>query len=145
MTVNQGFRLSLAKIAAALAVVVLLVSAYLALGRTKSVPDATFSVYGLVGDVPEWDESILHGEFPGEPDVVRLGSFEIPQGVQKGRFRVDSEALGAFVRDHAGTKGSLKVVRDTQENENGGLVHGFASRRHPVLPAPTLAIRLAVE
>ncbi|MEM1294606.1 MAG: FecR domain-containing protein [Verrucomicrobiota bacterium] len=114
-------------------------------GLASSVPDATFSIFGLVGNVPEWDESILHGEFPGEPQVVHLGSFEVPQGVQKGRFQVDSKALVQFVRDHAGTEISLKVVRDTQETENGGLVHGFASRRHPVLPAPTLAIRLATE
>ncbi|TAM53914.1 MAG: TlpA family protein disulfide reductase [Paraburkholderia sp.] len=48
MTVNHGFRLSIGKVAAVLAVVVLLVSAYLALGRTKSVPDATFVL--LSGD-----------------------------------------------------------------------------------------------
>ncbi|MEM7010985.1 MAG: FecR domain-containing protein [Verrucomicrobiota bacterium] len=111
-------------------------------GLASHVPDASFSVYGLIGDVPEWDESILHGEFPGNPDVTHLGSFQIDQGVQKGRFRVHSESIAAFLREYAGSEITLRVVRDTQETNGGGLVHGFASRRHPILPAPTLAIRL---
>jgi len=36
----------------------------------------------------------------------------------------------------------LIVVRDTAETGETGLVHGFASHRHPALPGPTLAIRL---
>lgn len=42
MTTQSRFRLSIGNVAAALTVVALLVSAYLALGRTQSVPDATF-------------------------------------------------------------------------------------------------------
>ncbi len=114
-------------------------------GLASLVPDATFSVYGMVGEVPDWDESILHKVrfpgAPGNPDVVHLGSFTIPQGVQKGRFRVRTEALSEFLRKHPSSEISLKVVRDTVELDNGGLVHGFASRRHPVLPPPTLALR----
>ena len=110
-------------------------------GLASHVPDSQFSVYGMVGEVPEWDESILHGEFPGNPETVHLGAFIIPQGVQKGRFQVKTEALADFLRNHPEKQISFKVVRDTIESENGGLVHGFASRRHPVLPPPTLAIR----
>lgn len=111
-------------------------------GLASHVPDATFSVYGMVGEVPEWDESILHTlRFPGDPDVVHLGSFTIPQGVQKGRFHIRTEALSDFLRNHPTSEISLKVVRDTEEQHSGGLVHGFASHRHPVLPPPTLAIR----
>ncbi len=115
-------------------------------GLAAYMPDATFSVYGMVGDATDWDESILHKDrFPaalGTPRVVHLGSFTIPQGVQKGRFRVRTEALSEFLRKHPTSEISLKVVRDTVALDNGGtLVHGFASRRHPVLPPPTLAIR----
>ena len=110
-------------------------------GLASHVPDATFSVYGLVGDVPEWDESILHGKFPGDPETVHLGSFQVPQGVQKGRFTMGSEALANFLRENPASEISFKVVRDTKESDNAGLVHGFASHRHPELPAPTLAIR----
>ena len=110
-------------------------------GLASHVPDATFSVYGMIGEAPDWDESILHDRFPGEPEVVHLGSFTIPQGVQKGRFRVRSDALADFVRKHSASAITLKVERDTKPTAVNGLVHGFASRRHPFLPAPTLAIR----
>jgi hypothetical protein len=110
-------------------------------GLASHVPDATFSVYGMIGEAPDWDESILHDRFPGKPEVAHLGSFTIPQGVQKGRFRVRSEALADFVRKHSASAITLKVERDTRPTERSGLVHGFASRRHPFLPAPTLAIR----
>jgi len=119
-------------------------------GLASHMPDATFSVYGMVGDATDWDESILHKDrFPaalGTPRVVHLGSFTIPQGVQKGRFRVRTEALSEFLRKQPTSEISLKVVRDTVARDNGGtLVHGFASRRHPVLPPPTLAIRQQVR
>ena len=114
-------------------------------GLASHMPDATFSVYGMIGDVTDWDESILHKDrFPaalGTPEVVHLGSFTIPQGVQKGRFHVRTEVLSEFLRKHPTSEISLKVVRDTVARDNGTLVHGFASRRHPVLPPPTLAIR----
>lgn len=110
-------------------------------GLASSVPDATFSVYGLLGAVPEWDESILNKTFPEHDGKIHLGSFTIPQGMQKGRFGIRTEDLRAFLQDYPDTSITLKVVRDTQETDNGGLVHGFASRRHPILPAPTLAIR----
>lgn len=111
-------------------------------GLASHLPDASFSVYGLLGEVPEWDESIQNRRFPGEPSEVLLGSFVIPQGVQKGRFQIRSAGLTNFLREHVGTEITLKVVRDTKATEHGSLVHGFASRRHPILPAPTLAIRL---
>ena len=110
-------------------------------GLASYVPDATFSVYGMVGNVPKWDESILHKQFPGNPETIYLGSFTIPQGVQKGRFQIKTEALADYLREHPESEVSFKVVRDTIESFDGGLVHGFASRRHPVLPPPTLAIR----
>ena len=118
-------------------------------GLASHMPDATFSVYGMVGEATDWDESILHKDrFPaalGTPGVVHLGSFTIPQGVQKGRFRVRTEALSEFLRKHPTSEISFKVVRDTAARDNGTLVHGFASRRHPVLPPPTLAIRTGGE
>lgn len=110
-------------------------------GLASHVPDSTFSVYGLVGAVPDWNESILHRRFPGKPGEIRLGSFIVPQGGQKGRYRVQSDTLKDFLLERDGSVITLKVVRDTKETQDGGLVHGFSSRRHPILPAPTLAIR----
>jgi hypothetical protein len=122
-------------------------------GLASYVPDATFSVYGLLShDVP-WDEDLLenknapvnvrgNGHGLVTTEVRKLGSFVIKQGVQSGRFGIDGKTLAAYLREHAGSEITLIVVRDTAETENAGLVHGFASRRHPTLPAPTLSIRL---
>ncbi|HIK93159.1 MAG TPA: hypothetical protein EYG03_14440 [Planctomycetes bacterium] len=90
----------------------------------------------------QWNEDILRNEYFGQPDLVHLGSFVIEQGVQRGRFGIQGEPLVVFLREHSETEIAFVVVRDTVETENAGLVHGFASRRHPTLPAPTLAIQV---
>jgi ferric-dicitrate binding protein FerR (iron transport regulator) len=121
-------------------------------GLASLVPDATFSVYGLLADQP-WDEQSLdERNAPANPgwnrpglvgsEVRKLGSFLIEQGVQRGQFGIEGESLAEFLRERAGSAVTLIVVRDTGEFETNGLVHGFASRRHPILPAPTLAIRM---
>lgn len=123
-------------------------------GVASVVPDATFSVYGLLTDKP-WDESSLNErEAPAnktrraktwleENKARKLGSFQVGQGVQSGIFGISGDTLATYLREHAGSTITLIVVRDTPELETNGLVHGFASRRHPVLRPPTLAIRLS--
>lgn len=130
-------------------------------GFASLVPDATFSVYGLKTN-QSWNEGRLNVDnAPASPrpkagerftsagpileahKVQKLGSFLIEQGVQSGQFGIEGKDLTEFLRRHAGSTVTLIVVRDTEEIEMNGLVHGFASRRHPTLPAPTLAIRLS--
>jgi ferric-dicitrate binding protein FerR (iron transport regulator) len=123
------------------------------LGLASDVPDATFKVYGLLTDEPWEETSIKVGNAPAtkkfttlEKNMVRvLGKFVVEQGVQSGQFGIHGEPLAAFLREHAGSKITLIVVRDTLETQVTGLVHGFASRRHPTLPPPTLVIRRAVK
>jgi len=112
-------------------------------GLASYLPDCTFKVFGLAGEVPNWDEANLGDKFPGNPETVHLGSFVLPKGVQKGRFGVRSENLTNFLKYHPSSEITFMVMRETKEIEEGGLIHGFASRRHPSLPAPTLAIRLS--
>ena len=112
-------------------------------GLASHLPDCTFKVFGLTGEVPNWDEANLGDKFPGNPETVFLGSFVLPKGVQKGRFGVRTPSLTNFLKSHPSSEISFMVMRETKETEEGGLVHGFASRRHPSLPAPTLAIRSA--
>jgi hypothetical protein len=111
-------------------------------GLASHLPDSTFNVYGLAGEVPNWDETGIRDQFPGTPKTVYLGSFVLAKGVQKGRFGVRTEDLTNFLKTHPHSQISFMVMRETKESEDGGLVHGFASRRHPTLPAPTLAVRL---
>ena len=114
-------------------------------GMAAFVPDATFSVHGFSRPNLKWKSgggSVGSLQSLGGKPRERLGSFVVPQGVQSGEFVVRGEALANFLRQHAGTEVTLTVVRDTAETDDNGLVHGFASRRHPTLPAPTLAIRM---
>ena len=121
-------------------------------GFASLVPDATFLVFGVTGD-PVWDEETLDlGNAPASHGrelhldrerLVELGSFVIPHGIQKGRYGIEDRRLADFLSDHAGRPVTLLVVRETAELEDHGLVHGFASRRHPNLPGPILSIRLA--
>jgi ferric-dicitrate binding protein FerR (iron transport regulator) len=124
------------------------------LGLASHVPDATFSVYGLIANQTWNEDSINEGNAPAfapnrfigdgldKSKLRKLGSFVIEQGVQRGEFGIEGEALATFLRDHAGSAITLIVGRDTKEIERDGLVHGFASRRHPTLPPPTLLIRV---
>ncbi len=119
------------------------------LGLASDVPDATFSVYGVVEDEP-WTEKTLREKnlpahyfrAPLDPKKYRkLDSFIVSQGVQTGQFGIQGTELVDFLREFAGSTVTLIVIRDTMETQTTGLVHGFASLRHPTLPAPTLAIR----
>jgi len=67
----------------------------------------------------------------------------VGHGVQRGRFEIDGERLVDFLRERAGSEVTLIVIRETPEIRTNGLVHGFASRRHPELPGPLLSIRLS--
>lgn len=121
-------------------------------GLASLVPEATFGVYGLLEDSP-WDEGSLtlrnapanQDKAPGlvSSKVAKLGSFVLPHGVQRGRFGIDGERLVDFLRERAGSEVTLIVIRETPEIRTNGLVHGFASRRHPELPGPALSIRLS--
>lgn len=121
-------------------------------GLASLVPEATFGVYGLLENSP-WDEnSIDMRNAPANQDkapglvsskVAKLGSFVLPHGVQRGRFGIDGEPLVDFLRQRNGSEVTLIVIRETPEIRTNGLVHGFASRRHPELSGPTLSIRLS--
>lgn len=121
-------------------------------GLASLVPEATFGVYGLLENSPWNENSIERENAPANqgkaPDLVpsqvaKLGSFVIEHGVQRGRFGINGERLTDFLRERAGSEVTLIVIRETPESRTNGLVHGFASRRHPELPGPVLEIRLS--
>jgi hypothetical protein len=77
---------------------------------------------------------------PGTAKV--LGHFKLPRGIQSGTFGIRGEKLASFLNEDRNRIATLVVVRATMENRGGGLVHAFASSRHPVLPAPSLSVKL---
>ncbi len=125
------------------------------LGLASHVPDATFAVYGLIENNVAWDEKKLHpSKAPANlvgtggllaEEVTKLGTFVVPQGVQRGQFGIAGTSLADYLRQNAGSAVTLIVVRETVEIASTGLVHGIASRRHPTLPAPTLALQISTD
>lgn len=122
-------------------------------GLASHLDDAEFVVFGLVNDALDaWDADALDWENapandPGSgeglrPESVReLGRFTVPRGLQSGSFGIEGENLRSFLDGDSNRIASLIVVRRTREKRSGGLVHAFASSRHPDLPPPTLRLQ----
>jgi ferric-dicitrate binding protein FerR (iron transport regulator) len=121
------------------------------LGFASEVPDATFAVYGLTDEsLDDWDETAIRWENapanqPGgaalDPDkVVLLGRFEVMQGVLSGTRDVSGPALVDFLNRDTNGLATLILVRETKGSGRLDLVHGFAAKRHPNLPPPTLKL-----
>ena len=124
------------------------------MGFAAHCPDATFSVYGLTDESKDdWgDEQLKWADAPGNfPDghhmdvsrTVRLGSFKVPQGQCTGIFGIDSPELVEFLKKDTNGLATLVIVRETIGNGVSDIVHAFASRRHPTLPAPMLRLTTA--
>ncbi len=121
------------------------------MGFAAEVPDATFAVYGLTDEsLDGWDQRTLRwadapANRPGgdalDPDkVVRLGTFEIVQGALSGTRGVSGDALADFLNRDTNQTATFILVRETMGSGRSDLVHGFANKRHPSLPPPTLKL-----
>lgn len=123
-------------------------------GLASHVKDAEFLVYGITDDALDaWESERLNWEnapanvlangWELKADKIQLlGGFKVPRGIQFGTFGFKSTELAGFLNDDTNRRATLIVVRKTIEHQNGGLVHSFASARHPTLPAPQLALKL---
>jgi hypothetical protein len=124
------------------------------MGYASEVPDATFALYGLTDEsLDGWDEGTIRWQNapanrPGgaeldETRVVRLGTFEIVQGELGGTRSIEGPALVDFLNRDTNGLATFILVRETRGSGRSDLVHGFASRRHPDLPPPTLRLTVA--
>ncbi len=123
-------------------------------GLASHLGDSEFTVYGLLDDTLDaWEAETLDWEnAPANElstgngilrDRVReLGRFTVPRGIQTGGFGIKGEVLRDFLNADSNRLATLLVVRETPETRSGGLVHAFASSRHPTLPAPTLHLKI---
>lgn len=125
-------------------------------GFASRVPDATFAVYGVTDEeLDEWSEAglswenavaNLDGSAEVDMDAARLlGRFIIPQGQASGTFGVQGESLLELIQRDTNNLLTIIVVRETTSSKVGGVVHGFASRRHPELSPPTLRVTTRPE
>lgn len=124
-------------------------------GLASLLSDSVFEVFGLTDDSGDnwvsgevdWEtapgnEGIQTGNQLNPDKVVSLGTFTLPRGAQSGGFQLDGALLTDFLNADQNRLATLIIVRQTSENESGGLVHGIASKRHPTLPAPSLSVKL---
>ena len=123
------------------------------IGFASLMPDATFHVFGLLDESQDhWTEDGLSWEDAPAGDgrnldlnpqqCMLVGTFVVEQSNPTGSFRVGGELLRNFLKSDTNGLVTLAVIAETV-GEGGAYVHGFASKRHPELPAPTL--RLSVE
>lgn len=122
-------------------------------GLASLLGDSHFRVYGITEDALDgwdhrtltWDSAPANVRENGtglDPDkTTLLGEFTIPRGIQSGTFGIRGKQLTAFLNADQNRKASLVIIRTTMETRGGGLVHAFASARHPVLPAPALVVK----
>lgn len=125
------------------------------LGYATLVGDSEFTVYGLTDEAGDaWSESGMKWENapaldstmaevarPDPAKSVRLGSFGIPQGVQRGTCSVSGADLAAFIREDGNEIVTLMVFRETDESANSGLVHAFTSKENATNPPPLLRVK----
>jgi len=124
-------------------------------GLASLLDDSEFEIYGILDPaLDSWSEKALtwenapanrleNGSGLDPEKAISLGTFVVSRGVQSGSFRFDDEALAEFLNQDQNRLATIAVVRNTIEHRGGGLVHGIASRRHPTLPAPRLAVKVA--
>jgi hypothetical protein len=121
------------------------------MGFASEVPDATFAVYGLTDETLDgWDEQRIRwndapANRPGgtglDPEkTMLLGTFSIRQGELSGTRSIGGPELVRFLSREGKGPATFIVVRETCGSGRNDLVHGFAGRKHPSLPPPTLKV-----
>jgi hypothetical protein len=124
------------------------------MGFASEVPDATFTVYGLTDEtLDDWNERTMRwkdapANRPGGNEVdpaktIKLGTFEVPQGALEGTRSISGKPLVDFLNADTNGIATFILVRETPGSGRSDLVHGFAAKRHPSLPPPTLKLTLA--
>lgn len=127
-----------------------LVFAPTGVGYLDYIPETSvFSVYGLTTEsLDNWDETTINwdnapanlhgGNHLDLNKVVKIASFEIPRAQEACQIVLSNDRLRSFLASDTDRRVTFIVVRDTQETKDWGYAHGFANRRHPDLPPPTL-------
>lgn len=122
------------------------------LGFASRVPDCEFTVYGLTDEARD-DWSAQHMDWQTAPanlsgateldmnQVQTLGRFVVTRGQQYGQVTIEGQQLVDFLNADTNNRVTFIVVRNTKEDQENGLVHGFASRFNATAAPPTLLIR----
>ena len=107
------------------------------IGFASRTEDCRFSVLASFTSEAAGAKWLLDDEAEA---MLKVGEFTIPKGIQSGAFSIDSSELVEILKSSEGQLLELVVLRETQESQQGGLVHAFASSRHESLPGPILRV-----
>jgi ferric-dicitrate binding protein FerR (iron transport regulator) len=126
------------------------------LGFASFVPDSTFAVYGVLNEAEDtWEENGLTWQhapahdpaqaarnLPDLSKVKLLGRFEIAQGINRGTRKLRGQDLAAFLNADTNQLATLIICRETNESQDSGLVHAFATKENSTRSAPMLRVKL---
>ena len=123
------------------------------IGFASMMPDAEFAVYGLIDESQDdWDANKITwlgcpanaGDtlLVDEKAAVLIGKFVVPQSNPEGRFEISNSSLLDFLHRDTNDRVTFILIPESVGEEGASYVHGFASKRHPYLAAPTLRLRV---
>jgi len=126
------------------------------LGFASFVPDSTFAVYGLLDEAEDaWEEGGLSWQHAPAHDpaqaarhlplagkVKLLGKFDIAQGINRGTRKLRGKELADFLSADTNQIATLIICRETNENQDSGLVHAFATKENGTRSAPMLRVKV---
>lgn len=108
-----------------------------------------FTIYGLTDEsLDDWDEKTMtwwnapanaEGGATVDPEkTVKIASFNITREDEGSQIIISNDELRRFLSLDTNHRVTFIIVRNTVEDNQSGYAHGFANRRHPKLPSPTL-------
>ncbi|MFN0075208.1 MAG: FecR domain-containing protein [Prosthecobacter sp.] len=126
------------------------------LGFASFVPDSIFAVYGVLDEAADaWEEGGLNWQqapahdpaqverqLPEAGKVKLLGRFEIEQGINRGTRKLRGKELAEFLAADTNQIATLIICRETNETQDSGLVHAFATKENGTRSAPMLRVKL---
>ena len=126
------------------------------LGFASFVPDSTFAVYGVLDESEDtWEEGGLSWQhapahdpaqaerhLPLASKVKLLGRFDIAQGINRGTRKLRGKDLADFLSTDTNQIATLIICRETNENQESGLVHAFATKENGTRSAPMLRVKV---
>lgn len=118
---------------------------------SRTVSESVLSIYGLTDeDGDHWDEKTIdwktapgNGNGASELDqskVMMIGQIKVSIHDNDCVKTISGNALRSFIEMDTNRLLTFIVVCETKELQNMGYAHGFANRRHPDLPPPTLRL-----
>lgn len=102
-----------------------------------------FAVFGITDpQARQWQNDQLWSQSPSPEDGILLGEFEVLRSQQRGTFGIEGERLTNFIQEYGKSPITLLITRETDKTDGvgKGLVHAFASDRHPESVGPLLEL-----